>query len=165
MVMMVGIPLAFLPCLFYFLFSLSSLFSTPLLLTIVSISIILLTLFLLWIKNTQVYVSTTVSLSNKGITFKLNRSFLYSLSEFSTHWDNVENIKEVFDNNEGTHLYQIKFKNPTFTANFSALNNHELEAEKFFSELQYYQETFILDHLRYQVKTHHHKKVARMRYD
>ena len=160
MIVMIGIPVIFLSFLFYFLFSLSSLFSTPLLLTIVSVSIIVLTLILLWIKNTQIFVSTTVSISNKGIGFKLHKSFLYSLSDFFSEWDNVESITEMFDNNEGIHVYKIQFKNPRFVANFSALNNHELEAEKFFSELQYYQENFILSHLRYQLNAHRNKKIA-----
>ncbi|ARS42152.1 hypothetical protein CA265_21830 [Sphingobacteriaceae bacterium GW460-11-11-14-LB5] len=104
-------------------------------------------LLLLWITKTQIFVHSKILISEKGISFKLkSTSFLYRRTEFFSGWENVSSVTEMFDNHNGGYFYQIAFKNPDFVTNFSPLKNHEIEADRFFSELQYYQESYNIAH-------------------
>ncbi|WP_343522779.1 hypothetical protein [Pedobacter sp.] len=147
LIAMVGIPVLFISLMLYCLFSLPSSLSETSTLLFVSLSIILMALFLLWITKTQIFVLSKISISEKGISFKLRKtSFLYRRTDFFSEWENVTSVIEMFDNHNGGYFYQITFKNPAFVANFSALKNHETAAERFFSELKYYQESYNIAH-------------------
>lgn len=147
LIAMVGIPMFFISLMLYCLFSLPSSLSETSTLIFVSLSIILMALLLLWITKTQIFVHSKILISEKGISFKLkSTSFLYRRTEFFSGWENVTSVTEMFDNHNGGYFYQIAFKNPGFVANFSPLKNHEIEADRFFSELQYYQESCNIAH-------------------
>ncbi|WP_293311334.1 hypothetical protein [Pedobacter sp. UBA5917] len=98
---------------------------------------------LLWITRTQIFVSGKVQINEKGIRFKLkSTSFLYRRTNFFCHWDNVIGVTEMFDNHNGGYFYKVAFKNPNFVAYFSPLKKHEKDAERFFTELQFYKESY-----------------------
>lgn len=142
-----GIPIFFVSLMFYSLFSLPTSISEISILILASLSIIFVSLLLIWIKNNQIFVSTKVFVNETGISYNLSRSsFFYRRTDFFSGWEKVSSITEMFDNHNGGYFYQITFKDPNFTANFSPLKNQELEAENFFAELQFYQENFNLDH-------------------
>jgi hypothetical protein len=106
-------------------------------------------LILLWITRTQIFVRSKVLINEKGISFKLkSTSFFYRRTNFFCAWENVTSVTEMFDNHNGGYFYQVAFNNPDFVANFSPLKNHETEADRFFSELQYYQESYNIAHQR-----------------
>jgi hypothetical protein len=110
---------------------------------IIASSLLMMILLLRWVIYSQIMVQSKVSINDKGISFKLQKnSFLYRYVDFYSGWENVNNISEIFCSRTGNYFYRITFKNPFFSANFSAIKNGEAEAEKFFSELDYYKETY-----------------------
>jgi hypothetical protein len=147
LIAMVGIPMFFISLMLYCLFSLPTSLSELSTLVLVSLSIISMALILLWVTKTQIFVRSKVLISEKGISFKLKKtSFLYRRRDFFCGWEHVTSVTEMFDNHNGGYFYQIAFNNPDFVANFSPLKNHETEADRFFSELQYYQESYNIAH-------------------
>ena len=147
LIAMVGIPVFFISLMLYCLFSLPTSLSELSTLILVSLSIISMALILLWITKTQIFVRCKVLISEKGISFKLkSTSFLYRRTDFFCGWEHITSVTEMFDNHNGGYFYQIAFNNPDFVANFSPLKNHESEADRFFSELQYYQDSYNIAH-------------------
>jgi len=147
LIAMVGIPVFFITLMLYCLFSLPTSLSEISTLVLVSLSIISMALILLWVTRTQIFVQSKVLISEKGISFKLkSTSFLYRRTDFFCGWENVTSVTEMFDNHNGGYFYQIAFNNPDFVVNFSPLKNHESEADRFFSELQYYQDSYNIAH-------------------
>jgi len=147
LIAMIGIPVFFISLMLYCLFSLPTSLSELSTLVLVSLSIISMALILLWVTRTQIFVHSKVLISEKGISFKLkSTSFLYRRTDFFCGWENISRVTEMFDNHNGGYFYQISFSHPDFVANFSPLKNHETEADRFFSELQYYQESYHIAH-------------------
>lgn len=147
LIAMVGIPIFFISLLVYCLFSLPQSLSEFSTLMLVSLSIITMALIVLWITKTQIFVRSKVHIDENGIRFKLkSTSLLYRRTEYFSGWENISRVTEMFDNHNGGYFYQIAFKNPSFIANFSPLKNHEAEAERFFLELQHYQENYNIAH-------------------
>jgi len=147
LIAMVGIPVFIISLMLYCLFSLPTSLSELSTLILVSLSIISMALALLWVTKTQIFVHSTVLINEDGISFKLkSTSFLYRRTDFFCGWEHVTRVTKMFDNNNGGYFYQIAFNNPDFVANFSPLKNHETEADRFFSELQYYQESYNIEH-------------------
>ncbi|TCD11665.1 hypothetical protein EZ449_05255 [Pedobacter frigidisoli] len=161
LIAMLVIPFFFISLLFYILFSLPTSISELSILALVLSSIASVFLLLFWVKETQIFVTAKIIINNEGIAFELKKSSLfYWRTSFFSGWERVSNITEMFDNHNGGYFYQITFKNPAFTVNFSPLKNHQLEAEHFFAELQYYQENFNLDHNIPFVRNHSLKSFA-----
>ena len=125
------------------LLNLSPLFSEYFIISAIAFSLILMVLVLRWIINNKIIIPTEVNLSHEGLFFKLKKtSFLYHTTVFFAGWENVKNISEIFCSKTGKYFYRITFSNPDFTANFSANKNYEDEAEKFFTDLTYYQDAY-----------------------
>ena len=121
---------------------------------IIVLSFLLMILLLRWVVYSQVKVQCKVSLDDKGISFRLQKnSFLYRYVDFYSGWENVNNISEIFCSRTGNYFYRLTFKNPFFSANFSAIKNGETEADKFFSELNYYKETYGLFYPQSKIKS------------
>ena len=141
LVAMIGFPLLFISLLLYCLFGLLTSLSESTTLILVSLSIISMAIMLFWVLKTQIFAHSKVIIGEDGIGFKLKSTcLLYRRTDFFTGWDNVTRVTEMFDNHTGGHFYQIEFKNPSFVANFNPLKDLEVEADRFFSELQHYQE-------------------------
>jgi hypothetical protein len=108
--------------------------------------LIILVIFLLIIIKKWLNVPCQAFANENGISFKFEkRNFFYKYNDFFSGWENVTNISDTAYNEQGN-FYQITFKNPSFTANFSAIKTHEENAEKFFNELTYYQDLYNLSH-------------------
>ncbi len=147
LIAMVAIPAIFISLMLYCLFNLPTSLSELSTLFLVATAMISMALFLLWITRTQIFVHSTVLINENGISIKLkSTSFLYRRTDFFCSWENVTSVTEMFDNFNGGYFYQIAFNNPDFVANFSPLKNHETEADRFFSALQYYQENYQMVH-------------------
>ena len=124
------------------LLNLPNTLSVGLIVPFITISLLIIFGVFKWITGTYIFVPCTTAISEKGISFKIEKaSFLYHQKEFSSGWDNITHISEKFDNNNAEYFYQVTFKNPYFKANFSARENGFDEAEKFFAELRFYKET------------------------
>lgn len=143
LIAMVGIPVFFISLMLYCLFNLPTSLSEPSTLILICLSVVFMATTLLWITRTQIFVSGKVQINEKGIRFKLkSTSFLYRRTNFFCHWDNVTGVTEMFDNHNGGYFYKVAFKSPNFVAYFSPLKKHEKEAERFFTELQFYKESY-----------------------
>lgn len=143
LIAMIGFPVLFISLVLYCLFGLLTSLSESTTLILISSSIILMALVSVWISKTQIFVHSKVLISEDGIGFKLKSTcLLYRRTDFFAGWDNVTRVTEMLDNQNGGYFYQIEFKNPNFVANFNPLKDLEAEADRFFSELQYYQENY-----------------------
>lgn len=119
---------------------------------------------LLYIIKKWLNVPCNTFVNETGISFKFEKkNFFYKYNDFFSGWENVTNISETAYNEQGN-FYQITFKNPSFTANFSAIKAKEEHAEKFFNELTYYQDLYNLSHPKTQIssKTFYESLWARM---
>ncbi|PWS27810.1 hypothetical protein DHW03_09545 [Pedobacter yonginense] len=95
--------------------------------------------------NTQLIVKCAIKINERGLNLKVDKPTLfYHQKDFSTNWENVSHITEKFDGRNGSYYYQIAFKNPSFKANFNAMNRCEDEAERFYTELRSFQEIYHL---------------------
>lgn len=143
LISMIGFPIVCAAVMFAFLSSLPQSLPEWAMFGIVCSSLIIMVTFLLWLINTQLIVKCAVKINDKGINLKINQSGLfYKQKDFFTDWKNVNHITEKFDGRNGNYYYQISFKNPSFKANFNAINHEEAEAEKFYTELRYFQEIY-----------------------
>ena len=102
---------------------------------------------IVWVLTKQLTTPCTVTMNENGISFELEkRNLFYRLNSHFSGWENVDNISETLGNGSGNFFYQVKFKNPNFTANFSPIKTEEADAEKFFATLSYYQDSYNLSH-------------------
>lgn len=149
LIAMIGFPLIFISLVMYCIFGLFTSLSEGTMLMLVSLSIISMALMLFWVAKTQIFVHSQVLIGADGIGFKLkSTSLLYRRTDFFSGWENVSRVTEMFDNNNGGYYYQIEFKSPNFVANFNPVKDLEAEADRFFSELEHYQENYhISNHL------------------
>lgn len=116
---------------------------------IIVISVLFMVAILRWLINKVIIVPCQTTISHEGIFFALEKkSFLYRTNEFFSGWENVTSISEIFCSKTGRNFHRITFSNPTITANFSAIRYNELEADKFFTDLSYYQDTYMIAHLK-----------------
>jgi len=89
-------------------------------------------------------VPCTVNVNHQGIGFEINKANLfYKKSNFYSTWENVSSIGEKFNIQNGNYSYALAFKAPQLKANFSIMEHHEDEAEKFFQTLRFYQEKIV----------------------
>ena len=145
LIAMIGFPVLFISLVLYCLFGLLTSLSEGTTLILVSLSIISMALMSFWVTKTQIFVHSTVLISEDGIGFKLKSTcLLYRRTDFFAGWDNVTQVTEMFDNHNGGYFYQIEFKTPNFVANFNPMKDLEAEADRFFSELQHYQENYTI---------------------
>ncbi|WP_316769555.1 hypothetical protein [Pedobacter frigiditerrae] len=106
--------------------------------------LIILVLSLLLIIKKYLNIPCKTFVDETGISFKFEqKNVFYKYNDFFSGWENVTNISDTAYNEQGN-FYQITFKNPSFTANFSAIKGEEENAEKFFDELTYYQDLYNL---------------------
>ncbi|TCC93449.1 hypothetical protein EZ428_01375 [Pedobacter frigiditerrae] len=130
---------------------------------IVFFLIVLVVSLLLMIKK-WLNVPCKTFVNESGISFKFEKkNFFYKYNTFFSGWENVTNISDTAYNEQGN-FYQITFKNPSFTANFSAIKTEEEDAEKFFNELTYYQDLYNLSHPKIPIssKNFYESTLARM---
>lgn len=112
-----------------------------------------LVISLLYIIKKWLNVACNTFVNESGISFKFEKkNFFYKYNDFFSGWENVTNIAETAYNEQGN-FYQITFKNPSFTANFSAIKAEEEHAQKFFNELTYYQDLYNLSHPKTQISS------------
>jgi len=149
LIAMIGFPLLFISLVMYCIFGLFTSLSEGMMLMLVSLSIISMALMLFWVAKSQIFVHSQVLIGEDGIGFKLkSTSLLYRRTDFFSGWENVSRVTEMFDNNNGGYYYQIEFKSPNFVANFNPAKDLEAEADRFFAELEHYQENYhISNHL------------------
>lgn len=108
-----------------------------------------------WLINNVIIVPCLATINHEGIFFTLEKkSLLYKTNEFFSGWENVTSISEIFCSKTGRNFHRITFNNPTITANFSAIRYNELEADKFFNDLSYYQDTYMIAHPKKQKKVY-----------
>lgn len=113
--------------------------------SIIVTSVLLMVAILKWLINAIIIVHCQATLTHEGIFFTLKKkSFLYRTKEFFSGWENVTSIAEIFCSKTGRNFHRITFKNPNITANFSAMKYREVEADKFFRDLNYYQDTYMI---------------------
>jgi len=111
--------------------------------SIIIASFLLMIILLKWLINTKIIINAEISLNHKGLHFKLKKdTFFYQTKDFFSGWENVDNVEEIFCSKTGKYFYKIKFTNPNFIANFSAIGDDQYEADRFYTELTYYQETY-----------------------
>ncbi|MBC6110735.1 hypothetical protein ACFOG5_16865 [Pedobacter fastidiosus] len=148
LITMIGFPIVCATIMFAFLSNLPQSLPEWAMLIMVCSSLVLMVAFLFWMINTQLIVRCAVKVNDKGINLKIDQpSLFYKPKDFFAGWENVNHITEKFDGRNGSYYYQVSFKNPSFNANFNALNGGEEEAEKFYTELRYFQETYSLNKL------------------
>ena len=143
LVFMLAVPAAIAAVTLLVLLNLSTQLSEYVFISIMATSLLLMTTVLRWLINQKIIISADISLSHEGLFFKLNKpTFIYQTKDFFATWKNVKNVSEIFCSKTGMYFYRINFIDPYFTANFSAIKNEREEAEKFFSELTYYHESY-----------------------
>lgn len=148
LISMIVFPVMCAGVMFAFLSSLPQSLPEWAMLTLVCSSIGIMIAFSFWMINTQLIVKCAVKIDERGINLKISKSSLfYKQKDFFAGWENVNQITEKFDGRNGSYYYQIAFKTPSFKANFNALNRGEEQAEKFYTELRYFQETYNLQKL------------------
>ncbi len=142
----VVIPVLSIGLLFTFLFSLPKHTPDWIIISIICISLILMAGAVLYFVTKKAVIPCKITVNDYGVSFKLEHSsFIYKRDDFYSSWENITNVSEN-DYNGEANFYRITFKNPSFTANFSAIKGEEAEAEEFYSELVYYQELYNLNH-------------------
>jgi hypothetical protein len=142
----VAIPIVSVGLLFACLFNLPRNSPDWLVIGIICVYLVLLVLGVLYGINKKASIPCKVTVNEKGVGFEFEKSsFLYKIDKFFSGWENITNISENFYDGEAN-FYRITFNNPSFTANFSAIKGEEAGAEKFYSELAYYQELYNLNH-------------------
>ena len=120
-------------------------------------SIFLMAIVLYWAINKEINIPCKVDVNENGIGYRfLKRSLFYQRKDFYSGWENVIGISEIFCNATGKYFYRLKFKNPNITVNLSPIREKDAEADYLFSELEYYQNTYLIG----EAKKNYHKRSA-----
>jgi len=112
--------------------------------------LLVMILGLKWIIKTQIFIPCQVTIGRRGLSFNIKKSSLfYDKKKFFSAWENIAAISEKFDDQNGEYYYQISFKKSFTKVNLSAQINYKEEAELFFKELRYFQETYGLSKIKF----------------
>lgn len=153
LISMIAVPVLIAGVTLLILLSLPSHLPEFVFITIIIISVLIMVATLRWLINNVIIVPCQATISHEGIFFTLEKkSLLYQTKEFFSGWENVTSISEIFCSKTGRNFHRITFSNPSITANFSAIKYNELEADKFFNDLSYYQDTYMITHPKTQKK-------------
>lgn len=125
------------------------------------ISTFLMALILYWAINKEINIPCQVEINEKGIGYKfLRRSLFYRHKDFYAGWENVTGISEVFCSATGKYFYRLKFQKPNTIVNFSPFKEKDDAADYLFSELDYYQNTFLIGPAKVTLKKQASQKLA-----
>lgn len=157
LVSMIAVPIGVAAIALFILLNLPADLGELVFITIIAISFLCMVAILRWLINNLIIIPCLATISHEGIFFTLKKkSFLYKTNEFFSGWENVTGISEIFCSKTGRNFHRITFKNPNITANFSAIKHNELEADKFFSGLSYYQDAYMITHSKEHYKVTQH---------